>query len=515
MRPELRFSRTLRERWLPGLGLLVVLAASGWLAWSAWDGPGPTFHLRITGGRLPGPKQRLAEVLGRESARLGVDLTLVECTGSVESLDEVNQGRVDLAIVQGGLDSKRWTEVRQVAALHLEPLQLVVRGDLFEAVRGNLRSLKGRSINIGESGSGTEALAREVLAFVGLRAGSADSPGDYVATSLSHLQLRQIEGRDRLPDAVVTVSSLPTPIIRRMVVRWGYRLVPLPFGEAFSLEDLVGEDGPGEVAPSSIRAVVDKVHLHETHIPAFTYGVEPAVPAEPLPTFGARVMVVTNRKTDPAAVKRLLGAIFLTDFAEVARPPLETSLLDLPPEYPLHPGTVEFLQRNKPLIVGDILDPLEKAASFLAAACGALFVAWQTARRWYRRRREQSFESYLLKVSAIERQALHFELAVQLDLAALLALQADLGRLKNEAMERFTNGELEGEGLMSGFLTHANDARDYLARLILHARTSVEKQARRQGLSPDAAWELAIGAHDPPLAEGDGTLPLPSEGRVL
>ena len=507
--------RNLRGRMLPGLGLLVLLAASCWLAWNAWEGPEPTFHLRITGGRLPGPKQRLAEVLGRESARLGVNLILTECTGSVESLDQVNDGRVDLAIVQGGLDSKRWTDVRQVAALHVEPLQLAVRGDLFEEVKGNLRALKGRTIGVGEAGSGTEALAREVLSFAGLRPGSGDSPGDYVAISLSHLQLREIEDRDRLPDAVITVSSLPTPIIRRMVAKWGYRLVPLPFGEAFSLADLIREDGPGEVIPAGVRAVVDKVHLHGTHIPAFTYGVEPAMPAEPLPTFGARVLVVTNRKTSPEAVKRLLGAIFLTDFSEVARPPLETSLLDLPPEYPLHPGTVDFLQRNKPLIVGDILDPLEKVSSFLVAAVGALFVAWQTARRWYRRRRELSFESYLLKVTAIERQALQFELAAQLDLAALLALQADLGRLKNEAMERFTNGELEGEGLMSGFLTHANDARDYLARLILHARTTIEKQARRQGLSPDAAWELAIGAHEAPHGDGDEAQPLPSEGRVL
>ena len=52
---------------------------------------------------------------------------------------------------------------------------------------------------------------------------------------------------------------------------------------------------------------------------------------------------------------------------------------------------------------------------------------------------------------------------------------------------------------MSGFLTHANDARDYLARLILHARSAVEKQARRQGLAPEDAWALAIGGDDRPI----------------
>ncbi len=503
------------ERWLPGLGLLAVLAVSLWLAWNAWEGPAATHHLKITGGRLPGPKQRLAEVLGRESSRLGVRLTVRDCPGSVESLDQVNDGLVDTALVQGGLNSSRWTNVRQVAALHVEPLQLVVRREIFAEVEKNLRALKGRTVTLGEPGSGSEILAREVLAFVGLRAGSPGSPGDYTPMPLSHRQLLEIKAPAQLPDAVITVSSLPTPMVRHLVSAFGYRLVPLPFGEAFALEDLVPDDGPFEVDPQKVRASADKVHLHETLIPAFTYGVEPAVPAKGLPTFGARVLVVTHRDTSGKAVTRLLEAIFLTDFAEVARPPLETSLLDLPPEFPLHPGTVEFMQRNKPLIVGDAVDFLEKTSSLTGAILGGLFVSWQWLRRRYRRRRELGFESYLLKVTAIEHQALQYELAAQLDLAALLSLQADLGRLKSEAMERFTSGELEGEGLMSGFLTHANDARDYLARLILHARTAIEKQARRQGLSPDAAWELAIGAREESLAETDQARALPSEGGVL
>ena len=488
------------ERLLPGLGLLAVLAASAWLAWNAWDGPAPTYRLKATGGRLPGTKQWLTLALARASGGVGVDLTVGECPGSIESLDEVNDGRVDVALVQGGLDSRRWGEVRQVAALHVEPLQLVVRGDLAGAVGANLRALKGKTINVGEVGSGSEALSRRVLEFVGLRPGSPDSPGDgdYRPVSMSHLQLQEINDPDRLPDAALTVSGLPTPVIRHLVARWGYRLVALPFGEAFALEDLVRADESALLGPSDVRAVVDRVHLHETQVPAFTYGVEPAVPPTPLATFGARVLVVANAKVAPEAVKRLLGAIYLTDFAEVARPPLDPSLLDLPPEFPPHPGSVEFQQRNKPLIVGDAVDFLEKTSSLSGAILGALFVAWQWARRRYRRRRELGFESYLLKVTAIERQALQLELASKLELGPLLALQGDLGRLKGEALERFTLGELEGDGLMSGFLTHANDARDYLARLILHARSSVEKQARRQGLSPEDAWALAIGGSDRP-----------------
>jgi TRAP-type uncharacterized transport system substrate-binding protein len=479
------------------MGLLAVLLGSFWLATNAWEQPSRTFRLRVTGGRLPGPKQRLAQVLARESTRRGVDLILSECPGSIESLDELNEGKVDLALVQGGLDSKRWTEVRQVAALHVEPLQLVVRGDLFLAVSANFQALKGRSINLGEPGSGSEALARQVLGFVGLWPES----GDYRVMSLTYKELQQISSADRLPDAIMTVSSLPTPVVRHLVTRWGYRLVPIPFAEAFGLGDIDGDDGPTDIDPSHLRATVDRVHLQKTQIPAFTYSVQPAVPESQVSTLGTRILVVTNAKTDPEAVKRLVETIFLSDFSEVARPPLEASLLDLPPEFPLHPGTLEFLQRNKPLVVGDAVDFLEKTSSLTGAVLGGLFVTWQWLRRRYRRRRELGFESYLLKVTAIEQQTLQLELASELELAPLIALQSDLGRLKNEAMQRFTQGELEGEGLMSGFLTHANDARDYLARLILHARTTLEKQARKQGLSPDAAWDLAIGHHELPQTE--------------
>src|SRR5947209_9631291 len=88
------------ERWLSGLGLLAVLAVSIWLAWNAREGPAETHRLKVTGGRLPGTKQELAEILARESARVGVELTVSECPGSVEALDRVNDGSVDVALVQ-------------------------------------------------------------------------------------------------------------------------------------------------------------------------------------------------------------------------------------------------------------------------------------------------------------------------------------------------------------------------------------------------------------------------------
>ena len=86
---------------------------------------------------------------------------------------------------------------------------------------------------------------------------------------------------------------------------------------------------------------------------------------------------------------------------------------------------------------------------------------------------------------------------------ALLELQEDLIRIKGEALQRFADGELDGEELMSGFLAHISDARDFLVRLILHQRDNLEDQARALHRRPEALWVEAIAEPDRPAARQD------------
>jgi hypothetical protein len=97
------------------------------------------------------------------------------------------------------------------------------------------------------------------------------------------------------------------------------------------------------------------------------------------------------------------------------------------------------------------------------------------------------------RAQEIERRAGELELAAELELEPLIPLQRDVTRLKSEALARFSAGELEGRELMSGFLTHANDVRDYLARLILHVRQLLEQQADAEGRSVRTVWKEEAG----------------------
>ncbi len=496
-----RFLKGLRD----GLVLLAGLAAIALAvryARTRVDRPASHF-LRLSAGQALGVRHRMALRLAVEARGRGVRLNVQPCAGSDEALDLVDAGMLDLAMVQGGLNRGGRRHVRQVATLQVEPLHLLVKGDLFPDVSRNLAALRGKVVNLGEKGSGTARLAREVLTFAGLRAGTGAGAvaeplaGDFTATALGYEELESFADPAGMPDAIFLVSTLPSRVARHLVARHGYRLVPLPFGEAFALDALVPEADAGVVAPAPGpgTAAVNRIHVDESRIPAFTYGVDPAVPEQAIPTLGTRLLLVAHEATDPRAIPPLLDAIYTSPFAQASRPPLDTSLLELPAEWPPHAGLTAHLDRNKPLIAADLVDLLEKEVSIVGVAAGGLFVLWQWVRRWYRRRRERGLESYLLKVMEIEDRTARQESAPSPSLPELLALQADLGALKGEALRKFAEGEIEGDELISGFLTYANDARESLTRLILHERDHLEDLALGSGTPPEAAWIEAVGDH--------------------
>src|SRR5262249_41178323 len=160
-----------------------------------------------------------------------------------DALDQVDRHALDLALVQGGLQRNGWPHVRQVATLHVEPLHLLVKKELYDKVSAHLAALDGKTVNLSEAGSGTHDLAVEVLAFVGLHPRGGGRARGYIPMALSRQQLFAAKDAARLPDAYFLVSSLPGPTVKYLVEQHGYRLVRLPFGEAFALGALTTPEG--------------------------------------------------------------------------------------------------------------------------------------------------------------------------------------------------------------------------------------------------------------------------------
>ncbi len=465
---------------------LLLIIAVGMLFLSLyWLVPNPAPRprsLRMTAGDASGLRHKLALELAKEARRVGIEVEVQPTSGSEAAMAGLMSGEFDLAFVQGGLSTELAQGIFQATAMHIEPLHLLVSADLFQRCQsGGLKALNGCRVNLGSAESGTHMLASAVLTFAGLAEKSPHNPDGFEASTFGYSDLLQLP-RSEVPDAIFTVSSLPSPVADQLVEEHGYRLMPLPFAEALTLQAL------SELGAPRKSGAIDKRHIFEARIPAYTYSVNPAEPPAQLATIGTRLLLLANREVPEDVIASLLDVLYGSDFSRAERPPLDPSLLDLPSEFPLHPGAESYRARNKPLIAGDAIDYWEKVIAITATLVGGTFFIAQWYLSWSRRRREASFASYMERVLSIEHASMQTELSAELDLAELIKLQRDLAEIKSDAMRKFSAGQLEGEGMIHGFLALANDARNQLTRLILHQRENIEQQAMQQHVEANQIW---------------------------
>jgi hypothetical protein len=255
-----------------------------------------------------------------------------------------------------------------------------------------------------------------------------------------------------------------------LVTKHGYRLVPLPFAEALSLESLekAAEDDPQ--APRRGHVVLGRIQ--PATIPAYTYGIVPPVPEQPLPTLGTRLLLVAHKDVPPRAVFQLVEEIYASEIGQLVHPPLDPRLMDLPPEFPWHEGTLLYQKRNAPLLSGAVMDSAHKGFAIFAAAASGLFVLWQWTKLYGNVTRNKAFKEYITEVTRIEERALEAERTMPLARSELFALRDRLYRIKTEALDEFASADLGSKDLLFGFLLQVNDVRDYLTRLILHEEES-------------------------------------------
>jgi TRAP transporter TAXI family solute receptor len=387
-----------------------------------------SYRLRLTAGAADGHRHALATILATEAKQRRMTIEIIPTAGSAEALSQVAAGRLDVALVQGGLQAH--DNLRQVAVLIPEPLHILVRPELRD--RG-VTGLLGKKLNLGQAGSGTRQLAVETLTRAGLK------PGDYSDLYDSYSRIHEM-APEELPDALFHVSSLPAPFAEWMIAERGYALLPVPFADAMAIRDR---------------------SLQEFVIPAYTYGVDPPEPAQPVPTVAPWMSIVAHRDVPDAAIIRLLESVFDGDFtlhAELQGLDVEQVLRRR--EFALHGGTTTFLNRNQPVITGDFIEGIENLRSFIVSALVALFLGW----RWYRGRANVSFEQFFDAVTRIEQEVLKLRGAAgeSANAEQVRLLELQLSRIKSNAIEQFSSGRLRGDELLGSFLAHVNDVRQCL-----------------------------------------------------
>ena len=416
-------------------------------------------------------RQILARRMAAEARKRGLQIELTaKSYPSLEVLKLVDAPNdINLAMVPGGVGSTaRFPNVRQVAALGTDPLHVMVKPELYESAARSLAALRGKRINCGPPSSVLRILVEDVLRFAGLRPPSPSGDGDYRDEAISSQELvarlEAIEARpeaDRaaaiaaLPDAILFLSPLPSLLARRLVSAAGYRLVPLSFTEAYTL-DRLNLQSPAE---SSDVLGVDRASIVAATIPPDLYGTDPPVPAAPCLTLGTRLLLVAHARTDPEAIARLLEVIYESPMAGLLRPlPLQEQV----PQFELDAGTELYLRRRQPVLTPEMMSQLGKLFGGLGAFASGI-VGLYGFLRILQLRKFEAFYHEVRRIVQIARGQADDPDAPRDPEARRAYLLDRLDDLKSEAVRQFAEGGLKGEGLLSGIVALVNDTRNSLA----------------------------------------------------
>jgi TRAP transporter TAXI family solute receptor len=181
--------------WMAGIVLTIALVAvSAYL----WGGSPPNKIVFATG--QPGG---VYDSFGREyQKRLraeGLKVELVNTAGSVDNFRRIIEGKVDIAFAQSGTyqtvnDPEH--KVSGLAAIYYEPLWIFSKGDIRMEDK---MAYRPESVAVGPKGSGTEAIAKAIIAEQG-----------YDITSPAIVNLSAADARRQLIEGKLDVAFFVT-----------------------------------------------------------------------------------------------------------------------------------------------------------------------------------------------------------------------------------------------------------------------------------------------------------------
>lgn len=436
-------------------GLLILLALAGCVGWFAWQLWPREYRLRLSGGDILCTGHFMARLLAEGTPRLGVELTVLPTEGGAQSLAMLEEGKLDLAIVQGGL-AVAAPHARHVATLPPVVLHLLARPGLRK-----VDDLRGRTVNTGPDSGSTWASAREVLGYAGLQ-----EHVHYARTTFTDEDLTSLAPED-LPDAVFLLDTVPAPLAEFLVRERGFGVLEIPFPAALALRD-------GWVADERILA--------------YSYRVDPPIPARDAVTVGVRNYLVARSTVPPEAVFRVLEALYSPNLNRRLENPVDEGSLLSRPEYPVDAGAVAYSKRDKPFLTFQTYSALTQQVGVLFS----LFAMVMATRRWLKgppprpEVHDQEFHAYLGQVAGFERALLEAADLPRPERAQRVREVArEAALLQIQVLERYPQATLSDAHLVSRLLETVASTRLHCQALLSDAQnadsTSASSRSSRSG----------------------------------
>jgi TRAP-type uncharacterized transport system substrate-binding protein len=393
------------------------------------------FTLSITGGDIVGNRHYLARILQAEAHKKDLTLIVRPEEGSLAALEEVSEGRIDLAFVQGG-GSADFPNVEHVASVAPELLHLLVK----PGVKG-MSDLRGHSVNLGVRDGTEHEVALTIMQFA-----RYVENVDYVETSYDAEQLLSLPDR-AMPDAIFIISSVPSYLVELLVRERQYDVVEIPFPEALAMRY-------GWAADARILS--------------YAYNTNPPVPAKNIQTVAVNVHLVANARTDPAAISKLLEVLYSPSVANQLRQPIDPSRIAVSSGYPISRGMTAYLTRNDAIITLQTWQKLTSLFGLFMSFSGVALVVlrWlRGAKSWH----DEEFHQYLAEVATIARTIFTMEAQGKLDVAELKRLRDRLAGLRTLLIERYPKVSFKDPLLFDRCIASVRATHDHAGRLLAAA----------------------------------------------
>ena len=230
-------------------------------------------------GRKGGAYYTGAEVYQKLARERGFDIQIVETAGAVQALQLLEEGKGDVAFVQGGIAADADPQkVSALASVGYEPLWIFYRKALSSTEPlVALDQLRGKRVAIGEANSGTNQLVKLLLQDVGLDGENAtllELPAGDAATALQKGEI----------DAALFVSNDASSTIRTLLQDPNLELMSLRYADALARRHRF---------------------LSVVMLPRGTYGIDPDRPARDVALLSTRVNLMVRADLHPDLIRLL------------------------------------------------------------------------------------------------------------------------------------------------------------------------------------------------------------------
>jgi len=368
---------------IPVIAAVAIIVAGLWAAIVALRPLPPRTVIMATGpegGAYYEMGKRYRELLAHQ----GIKLQLLSTAGALENLARLRdpRSRVEVGFLQSGTTSgKESPGLESLGTISYEPLWFFFR-DVYRdkgklGLRGNkIEVLRGKKISIGPEGSGTRALALELLARNGIDQRFADL-----------LSLTPQEAGEKLLrgeiDAALMMTSWDSSVVRRLISDKNIGLASFPRTDAY---------------------VALYPFLNKLTVPAGVGDLAKNLPPADVILFAPKASLVVRRDLHPAIQYLLLDAAAQIHsgpgiFQKSGQFPAPESI-----DLPLSSEAVQFykagrpfLQRHLPFWLAVLIDRLLILLIPLIGVIYPLFrfmpalYAWEIRRRILRLYRELRF----------------------------------------------------------------------------------------------------------------------------